>query len=558
MKFAILDIEPTQVTVEADNESAYNAPGKIRAHLNGVCVGEYDKNVFTIDGLTPDTRYELKLEYAEETTEASETAESTEKSETSAPSTDGSRENSSCSRIFFTEKETVRLNVRRFGARGDGVNNDTASVEAAIMACPEGGTVYLDAGDYLCAPIFLKSNIRIHLDEGARILGLADRSAYPVLPGMVRGDEYFADMSDCPEYDFGTWEGNPLDCFASLITGIGVENVKIYGKGTIDGNAAAGDWWKDPKIKRIAWRPHVVFLERCRNVTLQGITVCNSPSWTILPFYSEDINILELMIRNPDNSPNTDGIDPESSVNVNIIGTDISVGDDCIAIKSGKYYMALNHYKRTEHIIVRNCLLNHGHGSVTVGSECAGGVTDVHVDRCIFRETDRGLRIKTRRGRGARSVLDEILFENIKMDHVRMPFTINMYYFCDPDGHSEYCQSKEAYPADDMTPAIRSITARNIECDGVDVSLLAAYGLPESKVGSICLENINATYLPEGKRTPGVPLMMDGLDPMSGRGIYVRNAELLFLKNVRITGCDDSEPDVSETDRIASENVVFD
>ena len=70
--------------------------------------------------------------------------------------------------------------------------------------------------------------------------------------------------------------------------------------------------------------------------------------------------------------------------------------------------MALNHYKRTEHIIVRNCLLNHGHGSVTVGSECAGGVTDVHVDRCIFRETDRGLRIKTRRGRGARSVLDEI------------------------------------------------------------------------------------------------------------------------------------------------------
>ena len=116
----------------------------------------------------------------------------------------------------------------------------------------------------------------------------------------------------------------------------------------MNGNAGNADWWKDAKIKRGAWRPRLVYLCGCENVTLQGIEVCNSPSWTIHPYYSDNINMLALKIRNPDNSPNTDGIDPESCSNVNIIGTDISVGDDCIAIKSGKYYMALKHYKTTD------------------------------------------------------------------------------------------------------------------------------------------------------------------------------------------------------------------
>ena len=520
MDFSILDIQPTQITIEAQNTSAYLSPGKLCVFINGERAGEYEKNVITIDGLKPGTEYELTLECAGE---AGTTAKSMS---------------------FATKKETLRLNVRRFGAKGDGETNDTASLQAAIMAAPAGGTVYFDEGCYLTGPLFLKSNIRIHLGEGATILGVADRSAYPVLPGLVRSDEYFDGDHEEKEYDFGTWEGNPLDCHASLITGIDLQNVAIYGKGTIDGNAGASDWWVDPKKKRTAWRPHVVFLERCSRVTLQGIRICNSPCWTVLPYYCEDIDLLELTIRNPDDSPNTDGIDPESSTGVNIIGTDISVGDDCIAIKSGKYYMAENHFKRTGNVTVRNCLLNHGHGSVTIGSECSGGVRRVLVEKCIFRETDRGLRIKTRRGRGKKSAIADIVFEHIVMDHVRMPFTVNMYYYCDPDGHSDYCQSKEALPADDMTPVIESITARDITCTGVDVSLLAVWGLPESPVGRVTLEGIKASFLPPGERTPGIPLMMDDLEPMSGKGIFVRNVRELILKNLVIDGCDDRTPDL--------------
>ncbi len=325
----------------------------------------------------------------------------------------------------------------------------------------------------------------------------------------------------------------------------------------ISGNAASADWWEDPKVRRGAWRPRLVYLCRCKHVTLQGIELCNSPAWNLHPYYSDNINIIGLRINNPADSPNTDGIDPDSCSNVNIIGTDISVGDDCIAIKSGKYYMALKHHKPTDGVTVRNCKLNFGHGSVTVGSECAGGVKNVHVSRCIFNGTDRGLRIKTRRGRGRRSVLEDILFENIRMVDVRMPFTVNMFYFCDPDGHSEYCQCKDPLPVDDLTPSIRSITARNIECTGADACVLTVYGLPEQKVELVSLENIKASFRPVSERKAQVPVMMDGFEPVSGRGIIARNVSTLSLRNVTIEGSVDKEADAVNTDRIIAENVTF-
>ena len=102
-------------------------------------------------------------------------------------------------------------------------------------------------------------------------------------------------------------------------------------------------------------------------------------------------------------------------------------------------------YKRPcEDVTIRQCCMRDGHGSVTIGSEMAGGVKNLTVRDCLFLETDRGLRIKTRRGRGKDAVVQGILFENIRMDHVRTPFVINCFYFCDPDGHTEYVRSKEA------------------------------------------------------------------------------------------------------------------
>ena len=321
-----------------------------------------------------------------------------------------------------------------------------------------------------------------------------------------------------------------------------MENVLIFGEGILDGNAGMLDWWKDAKKKNIAWRPNTVFLHNCKNIAMQGLCIMNSPSWTVHPYYSDNLLFLNNTIMNPDNSPNTDGLDPESCENVLILGADISVGDDCVAIKSGKYYMALKHYKPAKNIVIRNSIFRKGHGSVTIGSEVAAGVYDVRVEKCIFEGTDRGLRIKTRRGRGEKSVLDNICFENILMKDVCMPFTANMFYFCDPDGHSDYVQNQDKMEVNEKTPKIGKIAARDIRCENVKNIFACLYGLPEMPIEEIVLENITLNFDKNENIKPVVPIMMDNFPTMCKRGIFAKNIKKLILENIEITGSKDSNP----------------
>ena len=113
----------------------------------------------------------------------------------------------------------------------------------------------------------------------------------------------------------------------------------IYGQGKINGNASKENWWKDPKVMNIAFRPRLFFISGCKNVTLQGVTFCNSPSWTLHPYFSNDLKFIGVTVQNPSDSPNTDGLDPESCKNVEILGVRFSLGDDCIAVKSGNVYL---------------------------------------------------------------------------------------------------------------------------------------------------------------------------------------------------------------------------
>ena len=116
------------------------------------------------------------------------------------------------------------------------------------------------------------------------------------------------------------------------------------------------------------------------------------------------------------------------------------------------------------------------------------------------------------------------------------PFVINSFYFCDPDGYTEYVRSKEALPVDDRTPDIRKLAFRNITCDNCHVAGAFMYGLPERKIEKVEMKNITVNYAE--KPMMGVPAMMEGISPSTKRGIYANNITTLEIDNVVVEGCE--------------------
>ena len=178
--------------------------------------------------------------------------------------------------------------------------------------------------------------------------------------------------------------------------------------------------------------------------------------------------------------------------------------------------------------------MEEGHGAITLGSEMAGGVVDLTVNRCVFNKTDRGLRIKTRRGRGKYAVIDGVEFSNIRMENVMTPLVMNMYYFCDPDGKTEYVWSKEALPVDDGTPYLGAFTFRDMVCTDCEWAAGYFYGLTEQPIGSVTIENVSFTFREDA--SSGTPAMMSFIDPECKRGLYFNCVKEVKLRNVTMEG----------------------
>ncbi len=487
---------------ELDDGGIYETVQTYRLFLNHLEQKQTNTVITSLYNLKPDTAYTLEVQDQDGTAVGSIS--------------------------FKTDKEFVTINVRDLGAAGDGISDDTSFIQAAIMACPPKSRVLIPKGNYKITSIFLKSGINLEIADGARLLAETDRNRYAKFPGMIES------YDETDEYNLGTWEGNPLPMFAGIITGIGVSDIKLYGEGMIDGCANHDNWWYNEKVMVGAFRPRMLFLNHCDKVQVQGLTFCNSPAWVLHPYFSNDLIFSNLKIQNPGQSPNTDGLDPESCRNVEIAGVHFSLGDDCIAVKSGKIYMGKKYKTPSENVHIYHCLMENGHGAVTVGSEIGAGVRNMVVEKCRFSHTDRGLRIKSRRGRGKDSILDEIIFRDIEMDHVMTPFTANAFYCCDPDGHSEYVQSKEAYPVDDSTPAMKHFVFENIHASNCHVAAAYFEGLPERKIEKIEMRNCSITFAEQAKT--GEPIMCDDISPCSKKGIHALNVKHLILENIDIQG----------------------
>jgi polygalacturonase len=354
-------------------------------------------------------------------------------------------------------------NPRMYGAKADGVAKDTAAIQAAIDACAAkgDGTVQLLAGTYLSAPIVLRSNITLHLDRGATLLGSADHGDYPQKtefrePGLQ-----------------------------SLVSATNASNVAITGEGVIDG--AGESWWAMARAIKNAGvmgsdhpRPRLVVFDHCRHVLVEGVTIQNSPMWQLVPYYSDDVTIRNVRILAAANSPNTDAIDPFSSSNVRIDHVLADVGDDNIAIKSGAIGSP-GPDEPSRDITIADCTFLHGHG-LSVGSEIAGGAHNIRAERIHFEGTDNGIRVKANRDRG--NDVGPLLFRDIDMKNVKNALIISEYYpkVLPPD-------SEMPQPVARLTPHFHDITIENLTATG-SASAAAIVGLPEAPISGVVLRNL--------------------------------------------------------------------
>ena len=406
----------------------------------------------------------------------------------------------------------TRFSVDRFGAVGDGQTLNTAAIQAAIDGCAQagGGTVYLPAGRYVTGSLFLKNDITLYLDAGAVLLGSERVADYPVIAHR--------------------WEGVSRQAHAPLIGGTGVENVAICGRGTIDGRGKT--WWQMHRARKLAHpRPRLVSFGHSRNVLIEGCTLTHSPSWTIHPYECENVTVDKVTIVNPPNSPNTDGINPESCRNVHIANCHIDVGDDCVTIKSGTEEEGWDRLTPCENIAVTNCTMVHGHGGVVIGSEMSGDVRNVVIANCVFVGTDRGIRLKSRRGRGG--VVEDIRVSNVVMADVLCPFIMNLYYGPGAWG-AERIADKSAWPVDAGTPRFRRIHFSHITARQVQYAAAFLYGLAEMFIEEVTFEDVAVSMAADAEA--GNPAMAPGIPAMQRAGFCARNVRGLRLRDVEVSG----------------------
>lgn len=423
---------------------------------------------------------------------------------------------------FHTLPCTGLVETLDFGLQADialddlvGARANAEALRRAVDAVPEGGTLRLAAGEWTAFPFRLKSNMTFHLSEGSVLSAPSVRDGWPVLPDRDGNGRML-----------GSWEGLPDACFEAPVHAIGAQQLIIEGRGVLDGSGDRGDWWTWPKETRDgARRPRGLHLVSCRNVTLLGFGIRNAPSWTIHPQGCNDLTAAGLSIMAPHDSPNTDGFNPESCRNVTITGVRFSVGDDCIAVKAGKRGPngEDDHLAETRGVRVTHCLMERGHGGLVIGSEMSGGVHDVSVEDCEMIGTDRGLRLKTRRGRGGS--VTNIAMRRVLLNGVQTALSANAHYHCDADGHDDWVQSRAPATFGKGTPVIDGIIIEDVEIRGLAHAAGAFLGLPEAPVRNIEIRGLTImSHDPSAIATP--PIMADRVRPMRHETIVSEQAQI--------------------------------
>jgi polygalacturonase len=353
--------------------------------------------------------------------------------------------------------------ITRFGAKAGGKTDCTEAFRRAIEEASRagGGRVLVREGVFLTGAIHLKSNVNLVVEKDATLKFSSDSKLYPIVLTRFEGLE-------CMNY-------------SPFIYAFDQQNIGITGGGTLDGQASPENWWPwagkrgakpdDPNQRKArmalmdmaergvpvdqrkfgdgGWlRPMFIQPYRCTNVQMEDITITNSPMYEMHPVLCR--NVIARNVKVSSHGPNNDGCDPESSVDVLIDGCNFDTGDDCIAIKSGRNADGRRLHAPSENLIVQNCVMKDGHGGVTMGSECSGGIRNVFAQDCQMDSPhlNVALRFKNNAERGG--VIEHIYMRNVKAGQVAQA-VIDVDFFYEEG-------EKGAF-----TPVVRDVEVLNLD-----------------------------------------------------------------------------------------------
>ncbi len=353
-------------------------------YVNGFCVGFSKITNYTINGLKPNSNFKISIVAKDA---------NGKKSENYNPLT------------VKTKPQGKVFNILDYGAKADSGILNTRAIQKAIDVCTIGGTVLVPTGTFISGALFLKSNMTLYIAKG----------------GVLKGSTKIEDYLPFIKTRFEGWE---FQAFGSLITAgkldatgpYNVKNISIRGEGKISGGGVSlGKSMADNNPNGARGRGRLICLMNCENVNLQGLTIEESPCWTIHYTYSKNVTINGLNINSM--AWNGDGIDPDSSINSYIFNCTFTTGDDCIAIKSGKNPEGNKVARPCENVFISNCNFLKGHG-LSIGSELSGGIMNVQVIDCELGNLMHGFQIKTTEKRGG--YVEDVLVKDCNLQKITL------------------------------------------------------------------------------------------------------------------------------------------
>jgi len=430
------------------------------------------------------------------------------------------------------------FNVVDYGAKGDGVATNTAAFCAAVEACEGagGGTIVIPEGEYLTGPVHLRSNIRLDFRDATLVF-------------TDRVDDYLPPVEV-------NWEGTECLNYSPLVYAVDATNVALTGSGTLAARTDAwfarfnrehGDgtlkskvdllrkWGEDgiPLAERDATkgagvlRPSLLLFKRCRNILIDGVGYEQSPMWCYHLVHCENVVCRNFRCRA--RGHNSDGIDPEGTRNMLVENVVFDVGDDCMAIKSGRDFDGRRAGRASENIEVRNCTYLNGHSMLAIGSELSGGVRNVwaHDNKVVNCATL--CYMKSNRARGG--VVENVRVSDVDVDccYVQLcglsleyspnPYAIERHGvnhtkfrgFTMENVKAKYCARGISIVAAKENRA-SGFTFRNITAGRADDTNLVFENVDDLEIGGVRL----GTYRPLAER--GVlALTFDGREPLKSR-----------------------------------------